>query len=66
MTLLDLDHVIVRYGQAVAVDGVSLSVGEDINDLLRFLALHPVTRFELDAPGLEDVFIALTRRGHGA
>ena len=28
MTLLDLDHVIVRYGQAVAVDGVSLSVGE--------------------------------------
>jgi branched-chain amino acid transport system ATP-binding protein len=28
VTLLDLDHVIVRYGQAVAVDGVSLSVGE--------------------------------------
>jgi branched-chain amino acid transport system ATP-binding protein len=28
VTLLDLDHVVVRYGQAVAVDGVSLSVGE--------------------------------------
>jgi branched-chain amino acid transport system ATP-binding protein len=27
VTLLDLDHVVVRYGQAVAVDGVSLSVG---------------------------------------
>jgi branched-chain amino acid transport system ATP-binding protein len=28
VTLLELDHVVVRYGQAVAVDGVSLSVGE--------------------------------------
>jgi branched-chain amino acid transport system ATP-binding protein len=27
MTLLDLNDVVVRYGQAVAVDGVSLSVG---------------------------------------
>ena len=28
MTFLDLDHLVVRYGRAVAVDGVSLSVGE--------------------------------------
>ena len=28
MTLLELDRVVVRYGQAVAVDGVSLTVGE--------------------------------------
>ena len=27
MTLLQLDDVVVRYGQAVAVDGVSLTVG---------------------------------------
>ena len=27
MTLLELDHLVVRYGQAVAVDGVSLTVG---------------------------------------
>lgn len=47
----------------LAVDGerVALSVGEDINDLLRFLALHPVSRFELDAPGLEDVFMDFYR-----
>jgi branched-chain amino acid transport system ATP-binding protein len=28
VTLLDLDRMVVRYGQAVAVDGVSLTVGE--------------------------------------
>ncbi len=28
MTLLELDDVVIRYGQAVAVDGVSLAVGE--------------------------------------
>ena len=28
MTFLDLDRVVVRYGQAVAVDGVSLTVGD--------------------------------------
>jgi branched-chain amino acid transport system ATP-binding protein len=28
VTFLDLDRVVVRYGQAVAVDGVSLTVGE--------------------------------------
>ena len=27
MTLLELDHLVVRYGQAVAVDGISLTVG---------------------------------------
>ena len=27
MTLLQVDDVVVRYGQAVAVDGVSLEVG---------------------------------------
>jgi len=27
VTLLELDHLVVRYGQAVAVDGISLTVG---------------------------------------